>query len=59
MNVNRREFLAGCGAAGLAMLQPARMRASVPTAPVAVARCRSYGAEFLAATEKMFDQVED
>src|ERR1035437_7034201 len=57
MSISRREFVAGWGAAGLAMLQPARMRASVPTAPVAVARCRSYGAEFLAATEKMFDQL--
>lgn len=57
MNISRREFVAGWGAAGLAMLHTARMRASVPTAPVAVARCRSYGAEFLAATEKMFDQL--
>ena len=39
------------------MAQPQRLRASAPTAPVAVARCKSYGPEFLAATEKMFDQL--
>lgn len=57
MSLNRREFVAGLGAAGLAMVQPPRVRASAPTAPVAIARCKSYGAEFLAATEKMFDQL--
>jgi uncharacterized protein (DUF362 family) len=57
MSMNRREFMAGFGAAGLAMVQPARMRATAPTAPVAIARCKSYGAEFLAATGKMFDQL--
>jgi uncharacterized protein (DUF362 family) len=39
------------------MVQPARLRASAPTAPVALARCKSYGPEFLAAAEKMFDQL--
>jgi len=57
MSINRREFLAGMGAAGLAAVQPARMRASVPTAPVAIGRSKSYGAEFLSAAEKMFDQL--
>lgn len=57
MSLNRREFVAGLGAAGLAMVQPPRVRASAPTAPVAIARCKSYGTEFLAATEKMFDQL--
>lgn len=55
--MNRRQFVSGLGAAGIAMLQPARMRASAPTAPVAIARCRSYGDEFLAASGKMFDQL--
>ena len=57
MNVNRREFMAGSGAAGLSLVQPPRMRASAPTAPVAIARCKTYGPEFLAATGKMFDQL--
>ncbi len=57
MRINRREFVAGLGTAGLAALQPVSLRASAPTAPVALARCKSYGTEFLAATEKMFDQL--
>jgi uncharacterized protein (DUF362 family) len=57
MRLNRREFVGGLGATALALGQTQRLRASAPTAPVAVARCKSYGAEFLAATEKMFDQL--
>ena len=57
MRLNRREFVGGLGAAAFTMAQPQRLRASAPTAPVAVARCKSYGPEFLAATEKMFDQL--
>ena len=57
MSMNRREFVGGLGTAALAMVQPQRLRASAPAAPVALARCRSYGPEFLAATEKMFDQL--
>jgi uncharacterized protein (DUF362 family) len=56
-NMNRRQFVAGLGAAGLGMVQPVRMRASAPTAPVAIARCKSYGPEFVAATAEMFDQL--
>lgn len=33
------------------------VRAAAPASPVAIARCRDHGAEFLAATEKMFDQL--
>ena len=55
--MNRREFLGGAGAAGLYFVGPGRVRAAAPTAPVAIAKCRSYGAEFLSATEKMFDQL--
>ncbi len=54
--VSRREFMAGAGAAGL-LLQPGRLHAAAPTAPVAIARCRGYGAEFVAATGRMFDQL--
>ena len=55
--MNRRQFMSGLGAAGFAMIQPARLRASIPTAPVAIARCHSYGDEFVAAAGKMFDQL--
>ena len=57
MRMNRREFVGGLGTAAWAMMQPPCLRASAPTAPVALARCKSYGPEFLAATEKMFDQL--
>jgi hypothetical protein len=57
MMMNRREFVGGLGTAAWALVQPAPLRASAPAAPVAIARCKSYGNEFLAATEKMFDQL--
>ena len=57
MRLNRREFVGGLGAAALTMAHPPRLHASAPAAPVALARCKSYGPEFLAATEKMFDQL--
>jgi uncharacterized protein (DUF362 family) len=54
--MQRREFLTVLGAAaGLGLVQP--VRAAAPTAPVAIAKCQSYGAEYLAAMEKMFDQL--
>jgi uncharacterized protein (DUF362 family) len=56
-NINRREFMAAAGVAGWQLARPERLRASAPTAPVAVARCKSYGPEYLAATGKMFDQL--
>ena len=55
--MNRRQFVSGLGTAGFAMIQPARMFASAPTAPVAIARCKSYGDEYLATAGKMFDQL--
>ena len=56
--MKRREFLAGLGAAaGLGLVQPVRLRAAAPTAPVAIAKCKGYGPEYLAAMEKMFDQL--
>lgn len=57
MQVNRREFLAGMGAAGLGAIQPAPVRSAAPTAPVAVAKCNTYGPEFAATLEEMFDQL--
>jgi uncharacterized protein (DUF362 family) len=57
MEINRREFIAGVGAAYLGMVRPAHAFPSAPTAPVAIARCKSYGAEFLSTAEKMFDQL--
>ena len=57
MKVTRREFIAGAGAAGLGLIQPAFLRANAPTAPVAIGKCTNYGTEFLAATEKLFDQL--
>jgi uncharacterized protein (DUF362 family) len=55
--LNRREFLGAVGAAGVTLLQPARVRAAAPTAPVAIGKCKSYGPEFVAAMDKMFDQI--
>ena len=55
--LTRRDFIAGAGATGVHLSRPSWMRAAAPTAPVAVARCRSYGPEFLSAAEKMFDQL--
>jgi len=55
--MNRRQFVTGLGAAGFALLQPARMRAAAPAPPVAIGRCKSYGDEFLASAAKMFDQL--
>jgi uncharacterized protein (DUF362 family) len=57
MEINRREFMAGVGAAYLGTIRPARAFPAVPTAPVAIARCKSYGDEFLSTAEKMFDQL--
>jgi uncharacterized protein (DUF362 family) len=49
----RRQFLAG--AAALCAVRPSF--GAAPTAPVAVAKCPSYGAELLPALQKMFDQL--
>ncbi len=50
--LTRRELLAGLGgAAGLSRA------AAAPTAPVAVAQCKTYGAELLPTLERMFDQL--
>jgi len=54
--MTRRELLSGLGAAGLAVAQPSRA-ANAPTAPVAVAACKTYGTELAPALERMFDQL--
>lgn len=50
--VSRRNFLATSAAAALA-----RPAWSAPTAPVAVAPCKTYGAELRPTLEKMLDQI--
>lgn len=52
---SRREFLAGGAAfAGTASAQGGR---TAPSAPVAIARCRSYDQNLTATLSKMFDQI--
>lgn len=57
--VTRRDLLSGlAGAAGAGLARPFPVHAaSLPTAPVAVARCKAYGAELAPVLEKMFDQI--
>ncbi len=57
VRINRRQFMSAAGGAGFGLLPPPRVRAAAPAAPVAVARCRGYGSEYVTATEKMFDQL--
>ncbi len=49
--ITRRQLLCGLGAAA------AGLAAETPTAPVAVAKCKTYGAEMVNAMERMFDQL--
>jgi uncharacterized protein (DUF362 family) len=59
-HVNRREFIQGLGGAAAALCaSPRSLLASVnaPTAPVAVAKCPTYGPEVRAALATMFDQL--
>jgi len=55
--IKRREFLAGLAAAGAGLAAPKTVRAALPTAPVAVAKCKTYGPEMVQTLEKMFDQI--
>jgi uncharacterized protein (DUF362 family) len=60
MDLQRREFLQGLSAAAVGLyLRPTRLLASVaaPTAPVAVARCSTYGPEMVTTLATMFDQL--
>jgi uncharacterized protein (DUF362 family) len=58
--INRREFIQGFGAAAAGFyLCPSNLSAvtSAPTAPVAVAKCETYGPEVRATLATMFDQL--
>ena len=50
--MNRREFMAGIGGAGLDCVHRRACARPLPPPPWRVARCRSYGPEYLAATGK-------
>ena len=50
----RRHFF---GAAGTAFAAPAFAKPEPPTAPVAIARCKNYGADLAPALQTMFDQL--
>jgi uncharacterized protein (DUF362 family) len=56
-DMTRREWLAGSAAAAFASALPVRAESAAPTAPVAVARCASYGAEVTPILSRMFDQL--
>ncbi|MGO9432717.1 MAG: DUF362 domain-containing protein [Terracidiphilus sp.] len=59
-NINRRELIRGLGAAAAGMyLAPSRLFAATaaPTAPVAVAKCSTYGPEMVTTLATMFDQL--
>ncbi len=58
-NHTRREWLktVSTGAAACMAGPLVSRAASAPTAPVAVAKCRTYGPELLPTLEKMFDQL--
>ncbi len=59
LNLTRRQMLTGlcAGAAGLASRPLRADPAALPVAPVALARCRSYGAEVYPTLKTMFDQL--
>ena len=59
-DLNRRELIQGLSAAAAGLyLLPSRLlaAAAAPTAPVAVARCSTYGPEMAATLASMFDQL--
>lgn len=53
--MTRREWMAQTAAVAAISATPAL--AAAPSAPVAVARCRSYGPEMVTTLNKMFDQI--
>ena len=58
--LNRRELIQGLSAAAAGLyLTPSRLFAApaAPTAPVAVARCSTYGPEMVTTLRNMFDQL--
>ena len=58
-HINRREFIQGFGAAAGLYLSPRNFLAttSAPTAPVAVAKCATYGPEVRSTLATMFNQL--
>ena len=52
--ISRRQLLSGlgAGAAALALNRPA---SAAPAAPVAIGKCKTYGAELVPALDRMFD----
>jgi uncharacterized protein (DUF362 family) len=58
-NFGRRDFIQGLGAAaaGLSLAPTKLLAATPPTAPVAMARCSSYGPEIATTLAGMFDQL--
>src|ERR1700759_3668269 len=59
-NVNRRDFLRGASAAAVGLSLPSTRVMAVPlapSAPVAVARCDTYGTAVASSLETMFDQI--
>lgn len=54
MNLTRRDWL---GAAAGAALAPLTAKGDVPSAPVAIAKCNSYGPELTPTLRTMFDQL--
>lgn len=58
-NLNRREFIQGLSAAAAGFyLAPSGLWANaMPTAPVAVAKCATYGPEVMTTLSGMFDQL--
>lgn len=57
-HLTRRQWLVRTAQAGLPVLLSRRLAADVPTAPVAIARCKTYNAaEILPVMQKMFDQL--
>ncbi len=57
MKLDRREFMAGISTAGASLTRTEPAPGRLPTGPVAIARCRDYGEEFLSRTATMFDQL--
>jgi uncharacterized protein (DUF362 family) len=56
--MTRRQLLGGAAAvAGAFAMSRPLLGAEAPTAPVAVAPCKSYGPELVTTMEKMFDQI--
>ncbi|HUS06385.1 MAG TPA: DUF362 domain-containing protein, partial [Bryobacteraceae bacterium] len=57
--LSRRQWLSSvtATAGALSAAKSAQSAGTVPTAPVAIAQCRSYGSDLLPAMERMFDQL--